>query len=205
MIDPVEHFIYRMSYSSVRWHPFPHFFIEDVFPDWFYNHVRKALRSATRFETMSDYPNRKFSGELPDDIKEVFASPKIGGLVAGAFCLPSDVKYTAMIRWTRDRQGYFLEPHTDSKDKAATLLFYTPPVYDDEPVGTSIYLPKDRAMTSDGTKHHRREDFDLIHTFPFRANSVFGMMRTDNSFHGVEPITTAVQRDTLFYTLNAGN
>jgi hypothetical protein len=199
MIDPLEHFIYKIRNAEFRSYPFSHVFIKDVFPDDYYRKIRGELEQATKLDRMAEYPNRLFSCELSDEIKQLFGSPGFGAEVVRVF----DVKNCeAMIRWTRDSKGYFLDPHTDAKKKKATLLFYMPNEKSQGPWGTSLYLPKNRKFTSDGRTHHKREDFDLIYTFPFEANSMLGISRTDSSWHGVEPILEDIQRDSLFYTAN---
>lgn len=200
MTDPLEHFIYRLRNAHFAEYPFRHVFIEDVFPAWYVAGIQSQLQRATSFESMPEYPHRLFSGELDDQVKALFADPRMGGTVCSVFKVYRN--YEAMIRWTRDSKGYSLAPHTDAKEKAVTLLFYMPIERSEGPWGTSLYLPKDRSLKSDGTTHYPQEAFDLIQTFPFKANSMLGILRSDSSWHGVEQITKDIQRDSLFYTLN---
>jgi hypothetical protein len=87
-----------------------------------------------------------------------------------------------------DKTNYALGPHTDHPMRTVTCLFYLPSDDSLSHMGTSVYVPKDRSFTSDGLFHHEFKDFDKIYTAPFKPNSLFGFVRTDNSFHGVEPI-----------------
>ena len=86
-----------------------------------------------------------------------------------------------------DRTRYSLGPHTDSPTKVVSLLFYLPADERLAQHGTSIYVPKDPAFTCPGGPHHPFGGFDRIATMPFLPNSLFGFVKTDNSFHGVEP------------------
>lgn len=49
--------------------------------------------------------------------------------------------------------------------------------------------PKVALKTADGGPHHVRENFTRVVTAPYLPNSLFGFIRTDNAFHGVEPVT----------------
>ena len=109
---------------------------------------------------------------------------------------------------TKDRSGYVLGPHTDSPVKVATALFYMPVrsyldgphnALQSESFGTSLYLPKDPTFRCPGGAHHPRSAFDLVHTFPYAPNTMFAFFKTDNSFHGVEPVESREPRRLLIY------
>ena len=72
--------------------------------------------------------------------------------------------------------------------KVITLLFYLPKDESQRHLGTSIYLPKDREFRCPGGPHYSREGFERIVTMPFLPNSLFVFLKTNNSFHGVEPV-----------------
>lgn len=108
---------------------------------------------------------------------------------------------------TQDHDTFALGPHTDSPVKVATALFYVPQyeqvyagdAYRPTPLGTSLYVPKDPAFRCPGSLHHARANFDLVHTAPYLPNSMFAFFKTDNSFHGVEPVQSAEPRRLLIY------
>jgi len=87
-----------------------------------------------------------------------------------------------------DSQHYDLGPHTDSPEKVAVLLIYLPNSDQTSHLGTSIYVPKEPDFVCDGGVHHDRETFDLVFTAPFLPNSALAFFKTNNSFHGVEPV-----------------
>jgi len=102
----------------------------------------------------------------------------------------------------RDLPGYALGPHTDKRIKVVSALFYLPGGDDleDGPIGhlgTSLYVPKDRAFTCAGGPHYPVDGFDKVTTIPFRPNTLFAFPKTERSFHGVE--RTARPRDLLLY------
>jgi hypothetical protein len=88
-----------------------------------------------------------------------------------------------------DVTKYALGPHTDSPKKVITMLFYLPRDLSQSHMGTSIYLPKDPAFRCQGGPHYKFDGFQRLHTMPFVPNSLFVFFKTDNSFHGVEPVT----------------
>jgi hypothetical protein len=83
--------------------------------------------------------------------------------------------------------GYYIGPHPDTKDRIVTAIFYLPEEGAPENLGTKFYRPKDPAY--DSVKHGDFNDFNLVSTAPYRPNSAVLFLRTDKSYHGVEPIS----------------
>ena len=100
----------------------------------------------------------------------------------------------------RQKAGYSLGPHTDSPNKVLTVLFYLPQE-DCLEAGTVIYRPKARGFKCEGNRHHAFRDFETVKVVPFKPDSVFAFVKSDISFHGVEPVKTT--RDVLQYNINA--
>jgi hypothetical protein len=99
-----------------------------------------------------------------------------------------------------DRTRYSLGPHSDSPAKVITLLFYLPADDSRPHLGTSIYVPRDPAFRCPGGPHHPFEFFERVTTMPYLPNTLFAFFKTDNSFHGVEPIREGdYRRHLLFY------
>ena len=113
-----------------------------------------------------------------------------------------DTAFSHEVLVVRDHSNYSLGPHTDSPRKAISVLFYCP---DDERyahLGTSIYAPVDPAFRCAGGPHHPFEGFRKIATMAFKPNTLFAFVKTDNSFHGVDPIRDAdVLRDLILYDI----
>ena len=199
-MHPIEHLIYQLRSAPVRTYPFPHIWLENVFPLAYYQRLCEALIGDFRFQQIAAYPNRQFCNDLPPDLMKDLSSLRLAATIRDLFRLSCDME--GWIRWTRDGCGYSLGPHTDTTSKVASLLFYMPSKSQDEgPWGTSLYLPKE-PVDDDGQKHWRFDKFHLIHTFPFQANTCLAFPRADNSWHGVEPIVSNIQRDMIVYTLN---
>jgi hypothetical protein len=87
-----------------------------------------------------------------------------------------------------DSEDYALGPHTDSPEKIAVLIIYLPNSDQNSHLGTSIYVPNEPNFVCNGGPHYDRNNFTRVFTAPFLPNSAFGFFKTNNSFHGVEPV-----------------
>lgn len=105
-----------------------------------------------------------------------------------AFGVGSGMSLGNEIYLVRDSAGYSLGPHTDTPKKVISVIFYLADDDSHPEFGTSVYVPKG-PMTDPTGKHHDRDGFTLVKTAPYAPNSMFAFKRTDNSFHGVEPVT----------------
>ncbi len=110
------------------------------------------------------------------------------------------IRVAEQVKLVRDQTRYMLGPHTDAPHRLLTMLFYLPADAGKTHLGTVLYEPKDKSFRCKGGPHHPRELFDAVKSIPYRPNSVIAFLRTDNSFHGVEPVTDQdAQRDILAY------
>lgn len=99
-----------------------------------------------------------------------------------------------------DQSNYSIGPHTDHSIRVLTLLFYLPRSRELAHLGTSIYRPINPSFECEGSGHYSFRRFVKLQTIPFTPNSVFGFIRSNRSFHGVEPITDKkVERNLLSY------
>ncbi|MCI5049226.1 MAG: hypothetical protein MRY32_02705 [Rickettsiales bacterium] len=89
----------------------------------------------------------------------------------------------------RDVEGYHVGPHTDHKARLLNLFFYLPEDDSREHMGTSFYVPRDLNQSFNHAHHNSYEDFIKVATAPYKRNCGAGFIRTDHSFHGVEPLT----------------
>ncbi|XRB18794.1 glycosyltransferase family 29 protein [Pseudoscourfieldia marina] len=112
----------------------------------------------------------------------------------------------------RDGKDYGITPHTDSNEKALTILYYLPRDDSAKHVGTSTFLSRSRiedggfGMTygSDWKNSSIAGEFEEVNTAPFLPNSAFIFAPCQSSWHAVRPIGNAA-RDTLqaFITVRA--
>ena len=228
-----EHVIYQIANAPIREYPYPHLYVESVFPGDFYAALRKNWPSAQHLVRLDatgrmpkgSYPERFVMplsktavDKLPEEVRgfwNVFG----GWFLDQRFLHALIEKFEASIRQrftgglekllfsidslvVRDHTNYQLGPHTDAPYKLMSLLFYCP---DDESrghLGTSIYIPLDPGFRCNGGPHYPHKLFRKVVTMEYRPNTLFAFVKTDQSFHGVEPINDAdVLRDVLLYDI----
>jgi hypothetical protein len=191
-------------------------YINDVFPADFYQQLQHnlpdpaAMRPIEEVRAVRGYKERFVLGlneaslaTLPAGKRE-FWSDFAGWLVGANFRSLVLTKFQSFINQrfaggsdfelydeallVQDITNYKLGPHTDAQHKVVTMLFYLPADDSQKHLGTSMYLPHDESFRCPGGPHHAREKFSLLHTNPFLPNTMFAFFKTDNSFHGVEPV-----------------
>jgi len=205
-----EQFCFRLCNTALQPYPFPHFFARNVFSSDIYGQLLKALPLDSEYKSheASDYNGRRFADIAPTfPFHDLLLSRQFTKRIVrmfGAHFPKFEGNVVPELRLIRDGQHYFIGPHTDAPWKLISLLFYLPPSDPNVPpldIGTSFYTPKNPAFRCPGGPHHSFDDFHRIHTLPFEPNSCLGFLKTDQSFHGVEPIDRPVQRDVLLWNL----
>ena len=104
-----------------------------------------------------------------------------------------------------DYTDYTITPHTQHPQELLVLLIYFAQKENTEDAGTSMYVPNDPNFECDGGPHHNLENFQKVSTAPFRRNSLFGFLKTRNSFHGVEALDQLTERNTLYFGIGLKN
>lgn len=228
-MNPAHHLQYAVANAPVRTWPYPHIYVEDVFPWDFYERLVEAFDRVElpRFNESGRvgkaYPDERYLAPLSPVWGDVWAElhevlldgtfmnalldQTFAGWMRHRFGSGVRVDLSHEVLVTRDVSGFALGPHTDSPAKVVTALFYLPVVmgkdlthwHDNVNVGTSIYVPKAPTFRCRGGAHHPHDRFHRVHTAPYRPNSMFAFFKTDNSFHGVEPVESAEPRRLLIY------
>jgi hypothetical protein len=207
---------YKVGNVPFSMFPCPHFYVPDIFPADFYSRLQRnlpdpeAMRPIEEVRRLKGYKERFVLGlkekdlqVLPED-KRAFWTEFTAWLVGSGFRSLVLRKFQPFINQrfadmnavefydeallVQDITNYQLGPHTDAPRKVVTMLFYLPADESQRHLGTSLYLPNDPAFTCPGGPHHDRGEFSLLHTNPFVPNSLFAFFKTNNSFHGVEPV-----------------
>ena len=204
------HIAYRLLNAPVLPYPFPHVYVENVFPADFYAHLLTNLPPAGDYsESTAGYHGRQFAEPSNADVFDRFNTKEWLKIATGPFRHDIQARFQSSppirtdLRLIRDCENYSIGPHTDAPWKILSYLFYLP---SDESLiqhGTSIYLPKEPSFRCVGGPHHKFSAFNRIFTAPFKPNSLLAFFKTDYSFHGVEPITIQCQRDLLLWNLYA--
>lgn len=146
-----------------------------------------------------------WTGRLPDALKDHwerfdawFLGSEFAQAVLDSFAEPLRARFGEERSWPavsvesqliRHRAGYFLGPHSDLHTKLVVLLVYLAPDESAGHLGTSLYRPKDPNFSCAKSVHYPFEDFVKVKTAPYRPNSLLGFLRSDVSFHGVEPLS----------------
>lgn len=234
--SPLGHVVGRLRTSEVVADPYPHYYLENVFPDDYYQSLLSHLPESTVYQNLyavtdlkldhfrhrdqRDF-NEGWTGMLPDELKsfwidfhEWFLGPQLAQAVLATFPKPSRDQFDANETWPevsvesqliRHRAGYFLGPHSDLYTKLVVLLLYLAPDEKAEHLGTSLYRPKDPAFACPNGAHYSFADFIKVKTVPYKPNSLLAFLRSDRSFHGVEPLSeqdvSAGNRDLIQYVL----
>lgn len=111
-------------------------------------------------------------------------------------------KYGVDVMICEDVPPYHIGPHTDNPQRICSALFYLgqrlqwvcgsqicfPSGEPAQSWGTSFYLPKNRGERNIGDGHFQSKDFDIVYTEPWQPNGGLLFLKTQTSWHGVEPI-----------------
>lgn len=207
---------YKVGNVPFNMFPYPHFYVPEVFPATFYRELQQhlpdpeAMIPIEQARRLKGYKERFVLGLNDQDLatlpaaKQAFWQDLRSWLVGASFRQLVLTKFMPFIQQrfagrgelvfhdegllVQDITDYQLGPHTDAPRKVVTMLFYLPPDESQRHLGTSLYLPRDPAFTCPGGPHYTRDNFVRLHSNPFLPNSLFAFFKTNNSFHGVEPV-----------------
>ncbi|HKR14255.1 MAG TPA: hypothetical protein VJT15_19475 [Pyrinomonadaceae bacterium] len=227
-MTPLEHFIERLRGARVDSDPFPHYVIENVFPDDYYRELLRHLPPNDVYNNLYEVTDLKldhfrhrdqrdmdhgWTDRLPQDLKvfwdsfnEWFLGEQFARAVMESFGFKEIPEVSVESQFIRHRPGYFLGPHTDLYTKLVVFLLYLAPDNSAEHLGTSLYRPKTPGFSCPHSKHYPFEDFLRVKTTPYRANSLLAFVRSDVSFHGLEPLSetdlAVTRRDVIQYVIH---
>ena len=234
--DPLAHMVERLRTSEVLMDPYPHYFLEQIFPDDYYRELLRNLPGSTVYQNLFEITDLKLDHFRYRDQKDIgtgwtdllpgapkvfwdtfnawFLGPEMARAALHTFAEPMRVRFGDEAAWPevsvevqliRHHAGFFLQPHSDANSKLVVLLLYLAPDASTSHLGTSIYRPKDPTFSCPKSAHHPFEDFIRVKTAPYLPNSMLAFFRSDQSFHGVEPLseedTTTCNRDVIQYVI----
>ncbi len=229
MTSPFEHFVNRLRSATVELDPFPHYVLERVFPDDYYSELLSYLPDSTVYENLYEVTDLKldhfrhrdqrdmnhgWTDRLPAGQREFwgafnqwFLSGDVARAVMESFGWESWPAVSVESQFIRHRAGYFLGPHSDLHTKLVVLLLYLAPDDRAEHLGTSLYRPKLEGFSCPNSTHYKFEDFIRVKTAPYKPNSLLAFVRSDISFHGLEPLSqhdvaTTAGRDVIQYVIH---
>jgi len=229
-----EHVIYTIANAPLRTYPFPHLYVDSIFPPDYYAELRRNWPSASQLVTLGStgrvpkhaYPERFFMplskeavSKLPEESQAfwtefatwMLVSDRVLGAVIDKFepyvrarfgAALEELEFGHEVLVVRDHTNYKLGPHTDAPHRVLSLLFYCPDDLAYSHLGTSMYTPIDPAFRCAGGPHYPHDRFRRVATMEYKPNTLFAFLKTDRSFHGVEPIQDAdVLRDLILYDI----
>ena len=228
MSNPLEHLISRLRSAKVEPDPFPHYFVEHVFPEDYYRELLHNLPSSDVYENLYEVTDLKldhfrhrdqrdmdqgWTDRLPTEQKifwesfnQWFLSAELAQAVMKSFGWETWPAVSIESQFIRHRAGYFLGPHSDLYTKLVVLLLYLAPDDKAEHLGTSLYRPKQAGFSCPDSKHYPFEDFLRVKTLPYRPNSLLAFARSNVSFHGLEPLSeqdvASAGRDVIQYVIH---
>lgn len=212
----------NVDLSSVIYDPYPYVEVDNVFPSDFFQQLLThkipdsclfSLKELNRV-SKTHYPDGRLVLELngrntilPDDMRPIWSNlyeslvnilkPKI----LRKFGIEDTKQIQSDVLYVRDRQGFYLNPHTDTNKKLLTCLFYVSSDPVNDKLGTSMYVPCQKDFECEKGVHHNRSLFDIHKTVGFEQNRMFAFKKTNNSFHGIEKIVDKVERDLIIFDL----
>lgn len=214
------HVIDAVRRAVVQRFPFPHVYLDAVWPDDVYAQLLAALpaEAGYRDDNAAKYgrpDGRSCRQVLPLDaattgvdpvwtvVRDVLTSSELHATVCALFQMrahhpdghPVSAARPVLVR---DLPGYWIEPHPDSRAKHVTMQFYLPTDRAQQSFGTTLYqFSPFRPSTWIGRTPFMRP----VHRFPFTPNSGYLFPVRWNSFHGVERLPPeAGVRQTLMNT-----
>lgn len=215
-----EYVVDRINKSVIESFPYPYIIIDNIFPD---NLYKLLLKNSISNTSLLNLKAMKRVGSGYSDSRSVLnLEPHMPKLDNGIkdfwenFAKYMHYHFQSMIMkkfklsmknskgdllYTRDTKNYSLGPHTDKITKLLTCLIYLPADNTNVNLGTSIYTPKDDNFRCIGGPHHKHENFNLYKTVDYIPNRMFCFLKTDKSFHGVEPIDIEVERNLLIFDI----
>jgi hypothetical protein len=208
--------VYNVANAVIRGFPYPHIYVPNIFPEDFYSELQRnipdpaAMLPIEQVRNVRGYKERFVLELSPNHLdtlpaeKKQFWTDFSSWLLSGRFRELALAKFAPFVQQRfKNTQGvqfydesllveditkYALGPHSDATRKVITMLFYLPKDESQSHLGTSIYMPKDPRFTCEGGPHYGFDKFNRLVTMPFKPNTLFAFVKTNNSFHGVEPV-----------------
>ncbi|MGC2696398.1 MAG: hypothetical protein WA738_11470, partial [Candidatus Angelobacter sp.] len=223
--DALEHAVYQIQNAPIREYPFPHLMVRDVFPADFYQDMVARIPSPEQFIRMRNSRhgnaevdenrfflsmNDKNFDTLPPDIARFWG--ELGSdILNGWFFRQMLAKlrpYCDKLRLAlgrlehecllvSDRRNFVIKPHTDTPQKLFSLLFYLPRDGSLASCGTALYRQLDERKRYNNVDYFEFNEFQEVARAPFVPNTMFGFVRTKNSFHAVPQLETFGQTRNL--------
>jgi hypothetical protein len=202
-----NYLLYNIANAQIRSWPWTHVVFDKIIHPDQYTQILNNLPASELLADirkisfhLDDYSETRFI--LPADaytdfwlgIKNQFLDGRLKQLVLNKFLIQLQTRFGSLLsliefydtfQLTLDKPGYSLRPHTDVDTKIFTIVINLPATDENLNQGTVIY-------TGPTDKH-------ILYQSAYAPNTGFGIFRSNNSWHGVEPVTA--DRWTIQYTV----
>lgn len=173
-----QHARQRLTKTPVQEHPFPHFFVKNVFPNEYH---QKILENWPKTENLSSIAD---SGHIdPGSYRERHFMSLMRPSTEHATSEPH-----SQLQIVQDCENHNIGPHTDAPHRPISNLLFCPSDFSQCEIGTSLYEPHPNTdiQRKIPSTHYSHKDFLKTGTAPFIPNSLFSFVITPKFFHGVE-------------------
>lgn len=195
-----SHFVNKLLNAKINTEPFSHSYIEEIFPNDFYQELMKNIPNFSLFSKLATKDTleiqhlgilKKVNSFWTEFIYWI-CSKEIQEIFVKAFDVEQGYSHVVIYN---QKKNFKLGPHIDNRTKLFTSLFYLPKDDTLSKYGTGMYRPNVQKP-----KPFEFEDFDLIKKLDFKPNSFFCFGK-ENSWHGVEHINEDINRLTMQYLI----
>lgn len=222
MVEVEKYIIEKLNGSVLVTDPFPYIYIENFLPQDFFDYIvgimpedrylssfsekkyvthvkpieNKILltiyNSSIKYKELEGVPNRDKIIDL-----HKWYSTFLKKAVANKLQVSLENERDDDLLYNIDTPGFFKVPHTDTPQKIFSILLYIT----ESKVGTSIHTPKEIGFTDSVGYDLPPSMFNKIFTTTHKPNNMFAFVRTDNSFHSVEKLSSGERRVGLHYAV----
>ncbi len=197
--------------------PFEHCIVDDVLPAEVFDAIHEnwpsddILKSLPELGRTKGYQERfvmlmqqEFLDQLPEHQRDVWLAvmrvvmgqdvvlalvEKFRNILVPRIAhLPKDINLNPEMLVVSDRTDYAIGPHTDTKFRFISLLYYLSRDPEYASYGTGLYVPKDPRHEFPHNAHVNFEMFNRHTLVDYKPNRLLAFPRSDKSFHGVEPV-----------------
>ena len=216
---------YKILNARVRAWPFPHVIIDDWLPWDLYDRLceewpTEKFRPISEVRPTGGYPDRSAVHEKGENVPTEGAWAELYEVTHGLrfakawldiyerwlrqrFLTYAGLEFQTDSLLCEDKGGYAIGPHSDAPAKVMSIVAYFPHQGQlaDPRMGTSVYATD--GFTCQGGPHYPADDprFTEVFRAAYKPNSLFCLLKTNNSFHGVERLPPRAQRRVYIWNL----
>jgi len=212
----------KLNGSGLVADPFPYIYIEDFLPKSLFDYIVSIMPEDRYLSPFSDKKYVTHTKPIPNKILLTIYNSSIKYLeldgvphreeiinlhkwyssflkkaIANKLQVSLDNEKDDDLLYNIDTPGFFKVPHTDTPQKIFSALLYIT----NSKVGTSIHRPIDTTFTDSVGYDLPPRMFNKIFTTEHKPNNMFAFVRTDNSFHSVEKLSSDERRVGLHYAV----